>query len=188
MWRSLIDKLNGKGRKRGYTLMELLAVIIIIAIVAIIAFAVKANGVEISEKLLNAIYKIESSEGKFLKGDKSKKTGEYRAIGPFQLWKCYVDDVNNILKNKGISKRYTYKDRWDYQKSKEMVVIYLKHYGRQFEIDSEREIIKYRPELKGKIKVYCNDMVLSMIHNGGPSGYKKSEALKYWQKIQKELK
>ena len=37
MWRSLIDKLNGKGRKRGYTLMELLAVIIIVAIVSAIA-------------------------------------------------------------------------------------------------------------------------------------------------------
>ena len=161
---------------------------ITLAIVAIIAFAVKANGIEVSEKLLNAIFQVESSEGKFLKGDKSKKTGEYRAIGPFQLWKCYVDDVNNILKNKGISKRYTYKDRWNYQKSREMVIIYLKHYGRQFEIDSKREIVKHSPELKGKIKVHCNDMQLAMIHNGGPKGWKKGKCLKYWGKIQKELK
>ena len=161
--------------------------VIIIAIVAVIAFAVNANGVEVSDRLLNAIYQVESSSGKFLKGDKSKKTGEYRAIGPFQLWKVYVDDVNNILKMKGISKRYTYKDRWSYQKSREMVIIYLKHYGRQFEIDSERYITKYRPELKGKIKVMCNDMVLSMIHNGGPKGYEKKATLEYWNKIKVNL-
>jgi hypothetical protein len=161
--------------------------IIALAIIAAVAFAVKANGVEVSDRLLNAIYQVESKGGKFLKGDKSKKTGEYRAIGPFQLWKCYVDDVNSILKNKGISKRYTYSDRWSYHKSREMVIIYLKHYGRQFEIDSERYITKYRPELKGKIKVYCNDTVLSMIHNGGPKGYNKKVTLEYWSKIEKHL-
>ena len=161
--------------------------VIVLAIVAILAFAVKANGVEVSEKLLNAIFQVESKSGKFLKGDYSKKTKEYRAIGPFQLWKCYVDDVNIILKNKGVSKRYSYKDRWSYQKSKEMVIIYLKYYGKQFEIDSEKYITKYRPELKGKIKVYCNDMQLAMIHNGGPSGWKKSKCLEYWNKVKKEL-
>lgn len=157
--------------------------VIVLIVIAVIAFSVKANGIEISDRLLNAICQVESGNGKYLKGDKSKRTGEYRAIGAFQLWKCYVDDVNNILKNKGISKRYTYTDRWNYQKSKEMVIIYLKHYGRQFEIDSERYITKYRPELKGKIRVYCNDMVLSMIHNGGPKGYQKKSTLKYWEKI-----
>lgn len=159
--------------------------IIVLAILAAIAFAV--NGVEVSDRLLNAIYQVESKGGKFLKGDYSKKTKEYRAIGPFQLWKVYVDDVNNILKNKGISKRYSYADRWSYQKSREMVIIYLKHYGRQFEIDSERYITKYRPELKGKIKVMCNDMVLAMIHNGGPKGYKKKSTLEYWNKIKVNL-
>ena len=54
--------------------------IITLAIIAIIAFAVKANGVEVSDRLLNAIYQVESSGGKFLKGDKSKKTGEYREL------------------------------------------------------------------------------------------------------------
>ena len=160
---------------------------IAIVIIAAIAFAVKANGVEVSDRLLNAIYQVETSDGKFLKGDYSKKTKEYRAIGPFQLWRIYVDDVNNILKNKGISKRYSYADRWSYQKSREMVIIYLKHYGRQFEIDSERYITKYRPELKGKIKVMCNDMVLAMIHNGGPKGYQKKATLEYWNKIKVNL-
>ena len=37
MWKSLIDKFNGKGRKRGYTMTELLAVIGIIAVVVAIA-------------------------------------------------------------------------------------------------------------------------------------------------------
>ena len=158
-----------------------------IALIVAAIFALNAFSVEVSEKLLNAIFQVESKGGKFLKGDYSKKTKEYRAIGPFQLWRCYVDDVNNILKNKGISKRYTYADRWSYQKSREMVIIYLKHYGKQFEIDSERHITKYRSELKGKIKVYCNDMVLSMIHNGGPKGYKKKATLKYWNKIKVNL-
>ena len=157
-------------------------------IAVIIAVIASASAVEVSENLLDALHFVESCRGKYLKGNLNKKTGEYRAIGPFQLMKIYVDDVNIILKNKGISKRYTYSDRWSYQKSREMVIIYLKHYGRQFEIDSERYITKSRPELKGKIKVYCNDMVLSMIHNGGPKGYKKKETQGYWRFVKRNLK
>ena len=178
----LLKKTKKKGKKKMK--IELIA----LAIIAILAFAVNANGVEVSENILNAIFQVESKGGKYLKGDYSKKLKEYRAIGPFQLWKVYVDDVNNILKMKGISKRYSYKDRWNYQKSKEMVIIYLKHYGRQFEIDSERYITSFNPSLKGKIKVSCSDMQLAMIHNGGPSGWKKGKCLEYWNKVKKELK
>jgi hypothetical protein len=184
----IIKQQHGATKKPKERKKKMKVELIALAIIAILAFAVNANGVEVSENILNAIFQVESSGGKFLKGDYSKKTGEYRAIGPFQLWRIYVDDVNSILKNKGISKRYTYADRWSYQKSREMVIIYLKHYGRQFEIDSERYITSFNPSLKGKIKVSCNDMQLAMIHNGGPSGWKKAKHLEYWNKVKKELK
>jgi hypothetical protein len=180
----IIKQQHGATEKTKKRKKKMKKIVFVIAAI----FTFNTFGVEVSENLINAIFQVESSGGKFLKGDYSKKTKEYRAIGPFQLWKCYVNDVNNILKNKGISKRYSYADRWNYQKSREMVIIYLKHYGRQFEIDSERYITKYRPELKGKIKVSCDNMQLAMIHNGGPSGWKKSKHLKYWNKVKKELK
>ena len=124
-------------------------------------------GLEVSDKLLNAIMMVESNGKADAKGDYSKKTKEYRAIGAYQLWKIYVDDVNRIS-----GKKFSYEDRWDIEKSKEMVKIYLVYYGERYE------------RLTGKV---ATDEVLSRIHNGGPNGYKKEATKSYWNKIQKEL-
>jgi hypothetical protein len=144
---------------------------IIVIIAAVIAF--NAYSVTISTNLLKAICVVESNGKINAKGDYSRKLKEYRAIGAFQLWKIYVDDVNTILKNSGCKKRYKYSDRCDYRKSYEMVVIYLNHYGNVYE---KRTGKKATPE------------ILARIHNGGPKGYEKAKTIEYWHKVKNEMK
>ena len=145
---------------------------LIVAIIAVIA-CFNAFSVEIPHKLMSALCIVESNGKINAKGDYSKKLKEYRAIGAFQLWKIYVDDVNKILKNRGCKNRYKYSDRYDYRKSYEMVVIYLNHYGNVYE------------KKTGKKATF---EVLSRIHNGGPKGYEKEATLEYWNKVQEILK
>lgn len=143
---------------------------LIIIIAAVIA--VNAYSVTISTNLLKAICQVESNGKVNAKGDYSRKLKEYRAIGAFQLWKVYVDDVNNILKNSGCKKRYKYSDRYNYRKSYEMTVLYLNHYGNVYEKKTGK---KATPE------------ILARIHNGGPKGYEKVATLEYWNKVKKIL-
>ena len=122
---------------------------------------------EISDDFLNAIMEVESSGKSDAKGDYSNKTKEYRAIGAFQLWKIYIDDVNRFS-----DKKFKYEDRYDINKSKEIVIIYLKYYGKRYE------------RITGKTATY---EILSRIHNGGPNGWKKDSTIKYWNKVMKVL-
>jgi len=48
------------------------------------------------------------------------------AVGFYQIRPIYVQDVNRILGHE----HYSLADRWDGQKSTEMVIIYFRHYGR----------------------------------------------------------
>ena len=107
-----------------------------------------------SERLLDAIRQVESSGGLYNVGDGGK------AVGPYQLWQIYVDDVNRIA-----GTHYTYADRSDEAKSRQMVRIYLGHYG------------------KGK-----SQLDQARIHNGGPKGHKKAATIKYAEKIKQFLK
>lgn len=105
-------------------------------------------------QLLDAIAIVESNNNPSAVGDNG------RAVGAYQIHEIYVDDVNRIL-----GKPYfSYADRWDAEKSRQMVYIYLNHYGR------------------GK-----TTEAMARIHVGGPKGYKKKSTLRYWQKIKRVL-
>lgn len=131
-------------------------------IAAIIAVNLTAETVHAFDKrLYDAIAIVESNNNSRAIGDGG------RAIGAFQLWKVYVDDVNRIA---GTS--YTYEDRWDRQKSYEMAVIYVEYYSRRYE------------RITG---LRATREVKSRIHNGGPNGWKKPATEKYWRKVQKVL-
>ena len=84
-----------------------------------------------------------------------------KAVGILQIWPIMVKDVNRIL-HKEV---YVLGDRTDPVKSRKICRVYLNHYG------------------KGKSFEY-----LARIWNGGPKGYKKECTVKYWKKVQKELK
>ena len=137
-------------------------------IVVLLVFAAcVCNGAEVTARLLNAIKFVESS------GDASAIGDNGKAVGAYQLHKVYVDDVNNILKNKGSKIRFTYADRYNMHKSRVMTCIYLNHYGKLHERKTGK---------KASLEV------LARIHNGGPNGWKKEATLKYWNKIKKRLK
>ena len=68
-----------------------------------------------------------------------------KAIGAYQIHPIYVKDVNRILGRQ----EYTPQDRWSQALSKEMVLVYLKHYG------TEKRIGLVTPEK------------LAMLHNRG---------------------
>lgn len=128
---------------------------VIIALLAIATAAVQAAD------LFTAIATVESNGNDYAVGDRG------RAIGRYQLWKVYVDDVNRIA---GTS--YTYADRTDPEKALQMVKIYIGHYAARYE------------RLTGKT---ATDEVKARLHNGGPNGYKKGATIAYWNKVKKEM-
>ena len=109
------------------------------------------------EDLMDAIEQVESGGDPWAVGD----NGE--AVGSFQIHKIYVDDVKRILLKSPLMFSWSagipdYKDRYDPELSREIVEVYLKHYGGTFE------------EMARK-------------HNGGPAGHKKECTKKYWEKV-----
>ena len=103
------------------------------------------------EDLLDAIEQVESG------GDANAIGDNGNAVGSFQIWRIYVSDCNRIS-----GKKFKFSDRLSREKSREMVGIYLTHYGGTIE------------EMARK-------------HNGGPNGHKKQSTEKYWLKIKAEL-
>ncbi len=74
------------------------------------------------EDLLDAIRLVETG-GEL---DPDNAIGDHgKAIGAYQLHKIYVRDANRIL---GFD-IYSYEDRWDRAKSREMTSIVIQHYG-----------------------------------------------------------
>lgn len=65
--------------------------------------------------VMDAIIHLES------KGNPSAVNGQY--VGVLQISPVLVKECNNILKSSGSQKRYSLKDRFNAQKSKEMFVI-----------------------------------------------------------------
>tara|TARA_R100001015_G_C4629422_1_gene190266 strand:+ start:2388 stop:2984 length:597 start_codon:yes stop_codon:yes gene_type:complete len=107
--------------------------------------------------ILNAIVQVESG------GDPSAHAKGEDAVGILQIRKCMVDDVNRILERQGISKRFTYIDRWDIIKSYEMFNIFCDYYG----LTTAEEMAR------------C--------WNGGPRGINNPATLGYWDKVENIL-
>jgi Destabilase len=80
-----------------------------------------------------------------------------KAIGPYQIHREYWRDAVEADKSLG----GTYQDCRSEAYARRVVKAYLKRYG------------------KNK-----SDEAMARIHNGGPSGYKKSATWRYWLKIQ----
>lgn len=99
------------------------------------------------ERMISAITYVESrNDDRAL----NKKSG---AFGRFQMKKIYVDDVNRILKLQKKKQRYTYADRGNYKKAREMFDIIQSHYNPEKEID--KAIILHRGK---KSKSYINEV------------------------------
>ena len=107
--------------------------------------------------LLSAIIHVESNNN-----DSAYRANE-DAVGCLQIRKTMVDDINRILKRRGISKKYTYIDRWSRDRSIEMFEIYCNYYN----LTTAEEIAR------------C--------WNGGPRGMNNPLTANYWKKVQKNL-
>lgn len=79
--------------------------------------------------------------------------------GILQITPILVQEVNRLSDIK-----YTHDDAWDPEKSKEMFYIIAHHYCPQHDYEK-----------------------MARIWNGGPKGYKKSQTLKYWDKVKNVL-
>lgn len=90
------------------------------------------------ERLVHAICMVESG------CDDKAKNKVSSASGRFQMLKVYVDEVNRI---KG-KKVYSYNDRFDPLKAREMFEIYQQHYNPNKNID--RAIILHRGKVSEK--------------------------------------
>lgn len=108
--------------------------------------------------LFNAIEKVESLNGIF---------GKNNEVGCYQIRKVYVDDVNRIIGKK----TYTYNDRFNKELSEQMMIVYINHYC------TEKRIGR-KPSWED----------VARIHNGGPNGFKKVSTIKYWKKVERNLK
>ena len=106
-------------------------------------------------ELIQAIIQVESG------GDPSAVGDNGEAVGILQIHKVMVDDCNRIVG----SKKFSYEDRKDPDKSKEMFRIYTDHYTPDW-----------------------NPEKASRRWNAGPKGDKKSSSAGYWEKVKKILK
>jgi len=131
---------------------------IIASIAVILGFVPDCDGAVRTEHnlddLLRAIATVESNN------DPNAFNAKEDAAGLYQIRPIYLADVNRLL---GYP-RYKLADRYDPVLAKEMVVIYLRHYGKNKSIEA-----------------------MARIHNGGPRGYKKTSTLRYWQKIKRTM-
>lgn len=130
-------------------------------IVTLIGFCGFAENHELNDKFVNALITVESAGRNYAVGDNG------RAVGCLQIWSTVVDDVNKTSKVK-----YTYNDRKNRAKSIAICKAYLTKYGRAYQRKTGK---------KPTHEVYAR------IWNGGPSGYKKTNTKKYWNKVKKHL-
>lgn len=74
-------------------------------------------------KIMNAIIQVES------RGNAKAHNANGDCIGILQITPILVKQCNIWLKNQKSSKRYTLKDRYDVEKSKEMFIMIQEHYN-----------------------------------------------------------
>ena len=79
--------------------------------------------------IINAIIQVES-EGN---AKAHNKNGD--CVGILQITKILVKECNQILEAKKSEKRYTLKDRWNSEKSKEMFILLQEHFNKEHNIE-----------------------------------------------------
>ena len=115
-------------------------------------------------KIFKAIWEVEHPKTKQQAIDAYWREG---ALGPFQIHKEVVDDVNKLVLKKEV---YTHQDCKDSLKSIEILTLYHGHYNPTFNLYN-----------------------VAMVHNGGPTWYKgtpeqKARLQNYWKLISKNIK
>lgn len=74
-------------------------------------------------RVIDAIIEVESQ------GDPRAVNRKGNCVGIMQITPVLVSDCNRILKDRNVKKRYTLKDRYDINKSKEMFLLIQEYYN-----------------------------------------------------------
>lgn len=136
------------------------------------------------DELLDAIEWVES------KGDANAVGDGGDAVGAYQIHKIYVDDVNRIVKNQykdrhEIAPQYTYEDRLDKTKSREMVKRYFWNYAPDHRQSQLTDGGIYIDDSDHTDMYYFG--TCARIHNRGPQGHKKESTKAYWLKVKSRM-
>ena len=103
---------------------------------------------------IKALIEVESRGDTFAIGDGGK------AVGILQIHPIMVREVNRILEKEGVQEVYTYNDRYDYDKSVEMFLIWYDYYHK-----------------------YASYERIARCWNGGPRGDTYHCTKPYWYKV-----
>jgi len=87
------------------------------------------NNDSIWNDVMDAIIQVES------RGNAKAVDRSGTCVGILQIKKCLVDETNNILRRNKDERRYTYSDRYNPQKSKEMFIILQNHFNKEQNIE-----------------------------------------------------
>ena len=87
----------------------------------------------------------------------------------YQLSDLFIMDVNDIC-GKQV---FIYTDKYDRERSEQMMVIYWSHFGKRYQRKTGNE------------PTYA---VLARIYNGGPDGWRKYATKRYWRQVQEKMK
>ena len=91
-----------------------------------------------------------------------------QSVGIAQIQSCVIEDVNQFVGYK----KYYLADRTDPDKSREIFVLYLNRWGRNYTKNTGKQ-----PTLE----------VYSRMWNGGPKGYRKRATDPYWKKVRSRI-
>lgn len=116
------------------------------------------------DKLIESIIHVES------KGKNHAVSKDGSCVGPLQIRKIVVDDCNEYLKMKKSNKRYSYKDRYNKNKSIEMFLLIQE---------------RYKSTNRKKSKTNLEHMI--RLWNGG-CYYSIKKTQKYFEKVLKQYK
>lgn len=106
---------------RFFKKLRVLVLLSMMAFTAISMNAANENDEFDWSPVVDAIIHVES------RGNASARNGQY--VGVLQISPVLVKAVNQVLKAKGSSKRYSLKDRYSERKSREMFEIFMSYYN-----------------------------------------------------------
>ena len=116
-------------------------------------------------KVIDAIIKVES------KGNEKAHNPNGDCAGILQITKILVREANQILKKNKSQKHYTYEDRYNAEKSKEMFILLQEHFNPEHNVEKAIKCWncgfyhKTKDGWKNKSKGYYNKVMKH--YNGG---------------------
>ena len=120
-----------------------------------------------SEALWQAIVAVES------RGNVHAYNAHDGATGMAQIKTVCLGDANRIACLRGLDERFTAADRSDPRAARRIWNLYLDFYGKQYEKETGRK---------------PTDEVFARISNGGPTGWRKTSTLPYWDRVREALR